>query len=364
MQQLNPLGSAGSWELAVVLSLATWSYVLLSSVIGQDRVSDGSLMILAVAVFTVAVVVNLLVSAPRSGMYRRFDYVVVVGLALGAALLQGFASAGGPASISTDWGPLALAGILAAASSFRPQGDQLWAGVSSAAVIAVQKIFEGIHADAPFGDAYFTLTAVAPIVIVTLGQAAYSGYAIRTLKAWRRGFEQTQASVGSLVGAGGDHSLGQELVASLSVEVQPLLARILLADRITTEDSALAVVASDRIRSRLVALSQQTWVERLEVTVSDPNRVADRFDLSARTAITALFSGMARQSVENIAVALTLVPESSTVKVEISGHFVHPKFHVRTQLAPIFRVLYVVFVNVRIAYEATSMTVQFEYGAQ
>jgi hypothetical protein len=364
MKQLNPLGSAGSWELAVVLGLATWSYVLLSTLVSQKDVTDHGLMALAVTLLSAAIIGNMIKSSPRSGEYLRINYVIVVGLALTAALLQGLTSHGGVASIATDWGPLALAGILAAASSFRPRIDQLWAGGIATVVIGLQKVLEGMAEQPPFGVTYFVVTAVAPVVIVTIGQSAYTGFAIRSLMAWRQGFSQTQADVTSFVGLGAARKIGQDFMSEFSVQVQPLLSRVLRNGRIGLADSQVASVAAERIRSRLVALSQETWVERLDVAVTDPDRLAEHLDVPARAAVRALLGGLAQHSVTDVTLALANNDAQDGVSVTITGHTVQPRFLLRTQLAPIFRVMYVVFYNVHVAYGPTSLTLQFDYGVE
>jgi hypothetical protein len=364
MRQLNPLGSAGSWELAVVLGLATLSYAVLSTISGNANVTDGNEMSLAMVLLTIAVVANMVLSAPRRGTYRRINYVIVVGLGLGAALLQGVASQGGVASIATDWGPLALAGILAAASAFRPRADQLWAGFISSTLIAVQKLYEAAIVNPPYGATYFVVTAIAPVVIVTLGQSAYTGFAIRSLISWRRGFSQTQADVTSLVGLGAARKIGQDFLSDFSVDVQPLLSRVLKNGKIAVADSEVASVAAERIRTRLVALSQETWLERLDVVVFDPARRAEEFDLPARAAIRALLASLSRPNITNVSVTLAGRALTHDVRITITGQFHQQRFLVRTQLAPILRVLYVVFLDVKVVFGAESLTLKFDYGVE
>jgi len=364
MTQVNPLGSSGSWEAAVVLGLATWSYVLLSTVVSFATFPDQTKMLLAVVLITVAIIINMVVAAPRSREYRRYDFFLVAGLALGAALLQSAASPGGVASIATDWGPLALAGILASASAFRPRFDLLWAGFSAAVIVGIQKTLESRSSELPFGLVYFVLMAVAPIVIVTLGQAAYTGYAIRSLKAWRRGFQQTQEQSNSFAAMGTARTIAQGLLSEFGVDVQPLLVRILQSGRITATDVDLAAAAAERIRSRLVTLSAQTWLERLPVEAIDDDAVTEKFDVASRAAVTALVSGMNAQGLSGLIVRLTPVADSSRIQVHISSQHSQSRFALRAKLAPIFRVLYVVFFNVSAVYGTGTLTVQFDYGVE
>lgn len=364
MHDLNPLGSAGSWELSVVLGLATWSYAVLSTLASQKSMGNIGSMALAIVVITVAVVLNMAISAPGPGEYGRFDYTLVVGLAVAAALLQGLSSRGGEASLVTDWGPLVVAGILAAASSFRPRTDQLVAGCAATVLIGAQKTIESLDRATPFGSVYFVVTAVAPIVIVTIGQSAYTGFAIRSLLAWQRGFDQTQSDVTSLAGLGAARKIGQDFLAEFSVEVQPLLSKILRSGRITKGDSEVAAIAVERIRSRLVTLSNETWIERLGVSVADPERVSENLDLPARAAIAALLGGLALHAVTNVMIEFRSSSSNRPLNVTITGDYLQSRFLLRTQLAPIFRVLYIVFFNVIVAHGATSMTLKFDYGVE
>lgn len=362
LQNINPLGSAGSWELAIVLGLATWSYAVLSTLAGRAAVSHHDQMLLALVLVTLAVILNIVASAPKNGGFTRFDFVLIVSLALGAALLQGNASSGGVPSIATDWGPLALAGVLAGASSFRPQVDQLWAGFIAATVITAAMAVEGLQSSPTFGVPYFVITAVAPIVIVTIGQSAYTRHAIRSLKAWRLGFEQTREDMRTFVPSKEGKKIGQDFLTEISVDVQPLFARILGAGIITEADSRMAAAATERIRIRLVGIAHQTWLERLPVTVHDHGRVAERIDVSARAAVTALVNGLAAHGVSDIVIQLTSAEGSQQILTNVTGTHSQPRFALRTQIAPILRVMYVVFANVTVVYEPTKMTLQFDYG--
>ncbi|GAB2829684.1 hypothetical protein GCM10027022_20870 [Alpinimonas psychrophila] len=362
MQDINPLGSAGSWELAIVLGLATWSYAVLSTLAGRAAVSHHDQMLLALVLVTLGVVLSIVASAPKNGGFARFDFVLIVSLALGAALLQGNASSGGVPSIATDWGPLALAGVLAGASSFRPQIDQLWAGFVAATVMTVAMAVEGLQSSPTFGVPYFVITAVAPIVIVTIGQSAYTRHAIRSLKAWRLGFEQTREDMRTFVPSKVGRKIGQDFLTEISVDVQPLFARILGSGIITEGDSRMAAAATERIRIRLVGIAHQTWLERLPVTVHDQGRVAERIDVSARAAVTALVNGLAAHGVGDIVIQLTSAEGSQQILTNVTGTHSQPRIALRTQIAPILRVMYVVFANVTVVYEPTKMTLQFDYG--
>ena len=364
MQQINPLGSSGNWEAAVILGLATWSYVVLSAVVGFSRVSHPGQMVLAVVLVTIALVINTVAAAPQRRDYRRYDFVLVLGLALGAALLQGAASAGGLASISTDWGPLALAGLLAAASPFRPPLELLRAGFSAAVIVAIQKTIEGLTVELPYGLVYFVVMAIAPIVIVTVGQGAYAGYVIRSLTVWRRRFPQTQEQPSSLRAIGTAGTVAQGLLVEFGADVQPLLTRILRTGRITASDITVAASATERIRARLVSISSQTWLERLNVQAIDDDATTEKFDIPSRAVITALVTGMTAQGLTHIAVHVTSLADGGRIQVHVSAQHSESRFALRAKLSPIFRVLYVVFSNVIAVYGTGTLTVQFDYGVE
>jgi hypothetical protein len=364
MTELNPIGTGGSWELSVVLGLATWSYAMFSSLAGQTSTTHQGQVILAIVLLSFAVVLNMVASSPRTGRYRRYDFVLVVSFGLSASLLQGSASFGGLASLATGWGPLALAGILAAASSFRPQLDQLVAGLFAALLIAVQKTWEALQTGSPFGTVYFVVTAIAPIVIVTIGQSAYTGYAIRSLRSWRRGIEEGTDTSSHLPRVGAARKIGQDFIAEFARETRPLFTRILQSGRISEADSNQAAITAEHVRRRLVTISEQTWIERLPVTVVDPERIAGKFDVSARAAITALLSNLASSDVADIVVQLSRPGGADAIRLKVSGGHTQPRFYLRTQLSPLLRVLYVVFFDVTVGYETASVTVQFDYGVE
>lgn len=357
MQQLDPLGSAGSRDSAVIITLTTWTYVALVTVIEIADKANPLYLALAFGLFTAACVVNLIASTPRNAPYSRATFSLMLFLALSGAAFQLAAVHGADFHLSNDWGPLAVALLLASASVFRPRRDQYFAGISSIIVIGTILAIEATVIEPPFGPAYLVLAGVSPIIIIVSGQASYTGKATRTMVTWLKNSRKSSATADP----GLMTSVGRQLAQEFRSEVEPLFLGILQSDSVNPTDVETARSMASHVRSRLIELSNQSWLARTGAVVEDEEGLTSKFDESSRTALIALVQGLGQLDNSDITVQLSR-DSKNRISVELTSSIARDGLRLRNHLAPFLRVMYVVFEDVRVSYQPDKVLLKFHYG--
>lgn len=357
MQQIDPLAAGTSWDVSLFISISTWAYVIFVTISTYPQARLGWLLLLSVAVFTAAIVVHLWSSAPSRAPYRRVNYTIFVVLAISASALE-IASVGhGYTSLTSMWGPVALALMFAASSGYRSLSDQHFAGLAAVLVVGTILYFEGLDQNLPFGPIYLAVSGTSLIGIMVLGQASYTNKATSILRAWQKNVTESPVEQ-SMVG-------DPELELSLTNKPRELFLSILESGRISERDISAARTLSQQIRAELVQLADQTWVERAGCELHDPEHVLSKLDLTAQSAISALLVGLSDFGVSDIVVSVRTDPVSHKLSCVIQGvaENSQPRAHkLRTDLASFLRVMYVVFEDVRFIEQDSQVNVMFYYA--
>jgi hypothetical protein len=357
MQQIDPLAAGTSWDVSLFMSVTTWAVAVFISVGNFAHASNGFLVLLSVLLFSAAIVVHLWSSAPKHAPYRRINYTVFVALAISAACVQVASDGHGYTSLTTMWGPVGVALLFAAASGYRSLPDQYYAGLAAILTIGTVLYFDGAHQDLPFGQVYYAASGVAFIAIIVMGQASYTYKATRILLAWKKTVANSPVEP-SLVGK-------PELDLPLTEAPREFFVTLLESGRISEKDVVRARELSQNIRSQLLELSEQTWVERAGCTLQDPERVLPQLDLSAQSAISALLTGLTGFGVTQIQVSVRTDPVQRRLSFVIQGLDSPLKAQagkLRTDIASFLRVMYVVFEDVRFIDKDDQVNVMFYYA--
>ena len=357
MQQLDPLAAGTSWDVAVTFSLITWAYAVIVSISSFDQTDNPVFLVVALALLTLSIVYHMWSAAPQHAPYRRGRFIVVVSLTISSAVFQ-IASVGtGSVSMLTEWGPIAVALVLASASGYRALPDQYYAGLAAVVTLFAALGLDSLHHILPFGTFYFCVSGVALIAIVVLGQASYTNKASRILMAWQKTVNETAVAPGLVTPS--------EIAVPLTRDARELLVGLLASGRVTEVDTLRARELATDIRSELVLLADQTWVERAGCVLHDPEKVLNKFDLSAQSAISALITGLLEAGVEQLHVSLRVDPSSSRLSCVIQGVESSKAFtagKLRTHMSSFLRVMYVVFDDVRFINNDGQVNVMFYYA--
>lgn len=357
LQQLDPLAAGTSWDVALFFGIATWAYAVIVSISNFRSIDNASYLGISLVAITAGVLVHLWSAAPRHAPYTRRKYSIVVFLIITAGAFEIASDGGGTISMLTDWGPIAVALIFASASGYRPLPDQYYAGLAAVLTLGGVLTIDGLHHNLPFGLAYFCVSGVTLIAIVVLGQASYTYKASRILMAWQKTVNENVVDPAAV---------STELLAEpITHEAREFLVGLLESGRITEQDTEQARALAGQIRSQLLEMTDQSWVERAGCTLHDPEHVLGELELSAQSAISALITGLNEASVADIHVSIRLDPISQRLSCVIQGTEAAQGMSgskLRTHLSSFLRVMYVVFEDVRFINNDGHVNVMFYYA--
>jgi hypothetical protein len=362
MQQLDPLGAGGSWDVALLISLGTWAFVVLQGIVDFSSAPSPDQSVLAVVIFTLAIAAHLWFAAPRHAPYHRTSFVGVAALLAVAAVFQISSVHGTTTSLSNDWGIYVVALILASSSVFRPGFETQLVGLGVIVVVGSALAFDTLSTAHPFGPAYYVVSGIAPIAIVILGQASYTFKATSVMLAWRSSIEKLRDENVPSLRSTLALSVGAQLADEFGDEVRPLLVRILDSGRISAGDAETARELATSLRARLISVSSQSWLERTGASVTDPDRRVDEYSPRARAAIIALIAGLGEAGAQRPTVRLSPDPGTRQLLAEAEWKTTDSEAKIRTALAPYLRVMYVLFDDVRVSYRGGQVTLKFQYG--
>lgn len=357
MQQIDPMAAGTSWDVAVSFSLVTWAYAIFVSLSTYQDLQSPVLIMISLGALTAAVIVHLWSAAPRHAPYSRVNYIIFVTLAITAAAFQIASNEANSPSMMFEWGPVAVALLFASASGYRSLPDQYFAGLAAVLTLLVVFFLDSFERELPFGVFYFSVSGVALIVIVVLGQGSYTFKATRVLMAWQKTISETAVEPG--------HVEEIEVVGPMTRDARVFLIEVLSTGRITEADTLRARELAGEIRSELVLLSEQTWVERSGCTLHDPEKVLAQLDLSAQSAISAIIAGLQSVHVENVKLSLRTDPQSTRLSCVIQGResgTTGTEGRLRTYVSSFLRVMYVVFEDVRFINNDGQVNVMFYYA--
>jgi hypothetical protein len=362
MQQLDPLGAGGSWDVALLISLGTWTYVVLDTVSDLTTAPEPALTMVAALSFTLAIVGHLWSAAPRHAPYTRTRFIAVSFFLVLGAVAQVISVGGTTTSLSNDWGVIVVALIVASSSVFRPAAEMQLVGLGVVLAIGTALALDPASREHPFGPAYYVVVGLSPIMIVVLGQASYTFKATTIMMSWRRSLEKLRDDSAPSVRTSLALSVGAQLAEEFGDQTRPLLLGILDSGRVSAADAEAARDLAVSLRARLLTVSSQSWLERTGATVVDADRRVDEYSPSARAAMIALISGLAEVGVPSPTVTLLPDPGTRQILAEVLWKSWDSAARIRTALAPYLRVMYVLFDDVRVSYSAGQVTLKFQYG--
>lgn len=362
MQQMNPLGQGGMWDVAMFTSLTAWAYITFMCTIQFNEAVYPSLLFVSAAFFTAAIVMHLWAANPQHAPYRGSSYHWVAGLATIGAIAQLFAMHTDDPKMAVVWGPVAVAYLLASASVYRPSLDQGLTGIVVVIALALAVVIDGQAVEHPLGIAYVALAVVGIVAIIILGQASYTGVATRTREAWNRDAEANVTQHSEDVREEVSDDVTRQLSREFQAEAEPVLASVIQSGRISQTDIDAARALAGRVRERLLVLNSQNWLQAAGSDVTDEQHLVDQIDESVRAALVALCVGMDTTGLGRPHFELSRGTSAGAVNIEMRSSVGKNLARTRIELAPYIRVIYVVFDDVRVSFRDGEVSLKFKYG--
>lgn len=292
----DPLSWITTTNLPAAVAIASIVYVVID--LGREPALETTLPQLpAVLMLLVGFLGLHVLSRPvRAPFDERWAWVIVATGAT-ALLLSALAYGGQPFSIGQWWVTVGVAMLLVGLAPYST-GVQL---VRYGAVLLIATVLIAVTLVYPDEPRWPLLTTVmlaaTPVSVGLVASVVFSATVSYRITRWSErpisvppadlGARHAEAQLAAAVDAA-----AARRIASARAFLRDLVDR----DEITAEDRARARELGDALRAELVAVADQTWLQRVvdghPVDVDDPDRLADDLSLPQRVALRALLDAL------------------------------------------------------------------------
>lgn len=320
-QQRDPVGTNDIRRSGVLLCLAMFGVLVLSTVSGWQTVDQPLLAVASVVIATGAITLTLVWTSVAHAPFTRRRHLAVHALMLLAMALSVWSRQEGVYTHHDDPAPYVLAGLVVAMSSYRPAREIVVTGVASA-VVAGLLIFVAVHEPATvLPPVVYTLSTVAVLIGISIGGAVFSEAIVSSIEDRRR-----QANARPITLAD-DDPRQHDRITVLSRDALPLMQRVLARGSVTSVDRAAAKDAARALRSILATEVDRTWLAASQekgggarFTIVDPDSLATGMESTRRTVLRAMLDAFANEP-GFVGGAVTLHREGSRATLTIEAEF-------------------------------------------
>lgn len=349
---LDPIGAAAAWLFAPLLSVVAVGYAVTQSVVHQQEIAHGELMVVAIFLLVGSGVVLSIASHPSVGHLGPAGATFVVGASVLAAVLAGLATWGHNRLVQDDWGQVGIGLIVFGLLWLRPPREIIALGAFGALVVGVMAAGErgSLHIiNTPY---VYAVVAATPVLVLTAVAATCGAVIVRVSARWltsaRAALDVLQPELLMLEG----QSLRRAQLAELRRAALPLLTSIAARGEITEQDIVDAADVSARLRGHAVEELRVTWTDQLLPDVglpphvaNDPHRLLSRVPDRERAAVTACLVELARTralDAHTMQISVTRAPnadDSEHSRFEVRAHLTADWRSVRRTARPFISVL-------------------------
>lgn len=295
----DPLSWITTTSLPAAVALASASYAVIE--LGREADPASALPQLpAVLMLLVGHLgLHVLTRPIRAPFIERWAWVIVATGAT-ALLLSALAYGGQPFSLGQWWATVGLAMLLVGLAPYSTVLQLLRYG----AVLLVATVLIAVGLVSPEEQGWPLLTVVliaaTPVTIGLVASVVFSGTVSYRITRWsERPIAVPPADAGAWHA---EAQLAASVDAAAARRIAPARAFLHeLVDRneITADDRRRARELGEALRAELVAVADQTWLQRVvdghPVDVDDPDRLADDLSLPQRVALRALLDALLAQ---------------------------------------------------------------------
>jgi len=376
VQQLYPLGAMAGRTITLAAAIAAPLDVMLMSVLALDEINTPVYCLIGFALVAAASLTVVIESsplrAPFTGRSAMFAYV----WANLAYIFGSAATFGTNEHLRDDYGPVVVGIIILSLAPYRPARELAVVGLLSAILVGSVSLLQAPYIVTPASPFVFALAAMTPLLLLSLGAATFTDVVVKGLERWRR-----QARIA--MGARGEddknwiaRSVQQDRVTILNRDVVPFFAELLHDKPMTTDDIERARIISDSIRSVMVAEVDRSWLESvIETTtafhgtgpvaagaIADERRLAQRMSTDQRSAMRAFLVALfGHPSFTTTDFSVTVSENAARFTVELTARLDCPENQVKSEFAPYFAVMRILFADLEVEVEQPSLALKFSY---
>lgn len=274
-QQRDPVGSTESRRLWVLLAAGSAAYAVAMTALAWPTTRHHWLAILGALLAVVAAWLAIHWTSDGRSPFTRHQHLAVHVLALAATACALWARHDNAFDINVASFTFTIAGLIFALSPYRPPNELIAAGGTTAMIagfLVLCRVHPSAHA---LPDLVLTITAITPIIALTIGAATYTESILRSIESARHHSRALTHHPEE-----NDH---RDRVTVMTKDALPLLQRVLESNAITPRDRDNANHAADTLRGMLVSEINRTWLRASQDDRPGPRFIIDDTDSLART---------------------------------------------------------------------------------
>lgn len=368
-QQLDPLSALTGRPITVVAAVVIPLFAVVMTWSNRFDIENWALAIAALVAITLSGVVLDYASSPLRAPFTLLMHCVVTGLAVLAYVLNVAAMWNTNQFIRDDWGPIAIGLVLLSLSQYRPPKEIASTGVFLALVVGVVALAQEHSMVSGVSPISYSIVAMTPVLSLSLASAAFGRLLIDGIETWRR---RAVSAATEFTNENSDwiaRSVQQDRVTILNQDVVPFFADVLQRRTITERDRVRAREISDAIRRVMVAEADRTWIDIIidqyvgpSATVIDARRYANSMSTDQRTAVRALVVALTgHHGFVPDEFSFRVDADGGTCRAELSALLSASDSALRSEFAPYFAVMRIVFAEVRVEFAESTLTLRFSY---
>ena len=368
-QQLDPLGTLTSRPITMTAAVVIPTYAAVFTWFNRFDVDSWPLAVAALLAIAATGFVLVRASNPLRAPFTLVMHSVASGLASLAYLLSALSMWQSNSFIRDDWGPVAIGLVLLSLSQYRPPKEIASTGLALALLVGVVSLAQAPSFVTPVASINYAIVAMAPVLSLSLASAAFGQLLITGIEAWRRR-SQRAASVFSTENSSWiARSVQQDRVTILNQDVVPFFAEVLQRGTIAEADRDRAREISDAIRAIMVAEADRTWLDIIveqclgpSALVRDPWRRASAMGTDQRTAVRAIIVALTGHPAFHAeGFDLEIEADGTECRAILSAGLTGADGAIRSEFAPYFAVMRIVFSGLRVEFSDSALTVRFSY---
>lgn len=368
-QQLDPLGALTGRPITIAAAIVIPVFSAVMTWVNRDDIDSWPLAIAALVAITLSGVVLDYASNPLRAPFTLLMHSVVSGLASLACILNAISMWESNRFIRDDWGPIAIGLVLLSLSQYRPPKEIASTGLTLGLLVGVVALAQAHSLITDVEPIVYAIVAMTPVLSLSLASAAFGQLLIDGIEVWRLRARRAANAFTDENSGWIARSVQQDRVTILNQDIIPFFADVLQRGTIDHDDRERARAISDAIRAVMVAEADRTWLDIIVeqgiesgVTVNDPHRLAGSMGADQRTAVRALIVALVGQpAFEPESFELTLSPEGGKARALLRAGMQTSDSVVRSEFAPYFAVMRIVFSELRVEFSDSVLTVRFSY---
>ncbi|MFC0681958.1 hypothetical protein ACFFGH_29345 [Lysobacter korlensis] len=373
-QQLDP---AASFELrrAILLVLAILPALMLTlAVVRFLNSSSPATALVAIGLVAAACSILAVAISPARAPVPRSVHVVVLGLSIGAMLVDVAAGWSTDPTGRNNLIPIAVGILTLALSPYRPPHElAVGTGISTTLVGAIALLHAHISPSTVLPWIH-VITWTAPVLALSLGATVFGYGMVREFDRWRREVASKTIETAPVLRQEIRREVQRNRVSILNQDVVPLFARVLERGDITETDRAEAAAIAAAIRGVMVAEVDRNWLESgvarflpggvsEDHPVVDPDRLSSLMSVDERAALRALLLAMfTAPSFDPRGFRIHFVGEPRKVRATVHAHLDHRERATRSILDPYLAVMRVMFPGLTLKTSPSAIRLEFSYG--